>query len=1035
MRRHEGLRKRRSIPRRSVHLVVLATLTSLAIQSIWAINPSRSITQYGHTSWLRKDGAFPGIPRQIVQTTDGYLWIGTTEGLVRFDGIRFVPWTPPSGEHLASSRINSLLAARDGSLWIGTTLGLSVWRNGHLTNIAGDAGVVPSIIEARDGSIWFVLYRPHGPVLPLCQVVGSGMHCLGPAHGVPEDNYTSLYEDDDGSFWLGGEKGLVHWSSRGARAFVPATAQRSEVSAVVNSIARSGNGSLWVSVEGTGKGRGLQRFTDGVWNEVQLPVPHNASLEIVRIYVDREKALWISTEDQGIFRIFGNKIDHFTHSDGLSGDLAIAFYEDRESNLWVTTAKGVDMFRNLPVISFSVNEGLKSGEIDGVYAAHDGSVWAGGMGAFYILNHGQVTSVDKAAGMPGDLATSFFQDSQGTMWIGVDKTLTVYHGGRFKVIHRRDGSPMGMVSGMAEDSEHNIWVRTIGSHASLVRIHDFVAQEDFPPPGTPAGRRVAADPRSGIWLGLTEGTIEHFTNGHADTYHFPHDSNTRIEQISVNPDGSVLAASPPGLIGLKDGRQLTMTTHNGLPCSTVYSFVSDNHGDLWLGMHCGIVRIPADDMQQWWNNSGTVVHTTIFDASDGAQPDVVPFQSGAVKSADGLLWFAASALLQMIDPDHLETNTLPPPVHIEQIVDDRQNYEPRDGLRLPPLPRHLEIDYSALSFVDPQKVRFRYMLEGKDGGWQDPGTRRLALYNDLGPGKYTFHVIACNNDGLWNETGAAFAFSITPAWYQTLVFQVVCAALAMLLLFAIYRIRVHQIATALSASFDERLAERTRLARELHDTFLQTVQGSKMVADDALDPGADETRMRQALAKLSRWLGQAVDEGRAALHSLRVSTVEKNHLSEALHRATEDHQLPASMIVAFSVIGDPRDVHPIVRDEIYRVGYEAIRNAAAHSRGSRLEIDIHYASDLLLRVRDNGLGIDPDLADKGREGHFGLQGMRERAARIHGKLSIVSSANTGTEVVLVVPGIVVYRHERLSYVERLKEFFKRIFKSSRVDGV
>lgn len=389
----------------------------------------------------------------------------------------------------------------------------------------------------------------------------------------------------------------------------------------------------------------------------------------------------------------------------------------------------------------------------------------------------------------------------------------------------------------------------------------------------------------------------------------------------------------------------------------------------------------------------------------------------------------------MIDPSHLQSNAVVPPVHIEALIADHANYAPQNGVQLPPMQRDLEIDYTALSFVVPQRVRFRYMLEGHDTAWQEPGTRRQAFYSNLHPGSYRFHVIACNNDGLWNEEGAVLEFHIAPAWYQMIWFRSLCVALCALLLWFIYRIRVRQIAASLSLRFDERLSERTRLARELHDTFLQTVQGSKMVVDDALDAGADENRRRQALEKLSRWLGQAVDEGRAALHSLRVSTIEKNHLSESLQRATEDHQLPASMTVTFSVIGDPRDVHPIVRDEIYRIGYEAIRNAAAHSRGSRLEIDIHYASDLMLRIKDNGLGIQPDLADKGREGHFGLQGMRERAARIRGKLSIVSSANAGTEVTLVVPGVVVYRNAHPSFVRRLNDAVKRVFNSSRAGGV
>jgi signal transduction histidine kinase len=330
----------------------------------------------------------------------------------------------------------------------------------------------------------------------------------------------------------------------------------------------------------------------------------------------------------------------------------------------------------------------------------------------------------------------------------------------------------------------------------------------------------------------------------------------------------------------------------------------------------------------------------------------------------------------------------------------------------------------------PQKVQFRYKLDGHDVDWQDPGTRRQAFYNDLGPGTFTFHVLACNNNGVWNKVGASLKFTVAPAWYQTLWFRLLCALSGIFVVWSIYQFRVRQIAGAIAARFDERLAERTRLARELHDTFLQTVQGSKMVADDALDPNSDATRMRKALEKLSTWLAQAVDEGRAALHSMRVSTVERNQLSESLRRATEDPQFPASMTVTFSVIGDAVDLHPVVRDDVYRIAFEAIRNAAVHSHASLLEIDLRYGDTLSVRVKDNGIGIDPSISDHGKAGHFGLQGMRERAARIHSKLTVVSSTNAGTEVTLVVPGKVVYRTARPTLLVRFNDAVNQLFGKS-----
>jgi len=377
----------------------------------------------------------------------------------------------------------------------------------------------------------------------------------------------------------------------------------------------------------------------------------------------------------------------------------------------------------------------------------------------------------------------------------------------------------------------------------------------------------------------------------------------------------------------------------------------------------------------------------------------------------------------MIDPARLKRNSIPPPVHIVQITADRKSYPVGGTIRLPPLTRDLQIDYVGLSFVAPQKVLFRYRLEGRDATWQEPGTRRQAFYNDLRPGPYRFRVIASNNDGVWNEEGAALDFVIAAAWYQTRWFLVLCVVTVALATGALYQLRMRQVARALNARFDERLAERTRVARDLHDTLLQTVQGSKMVADNALNQPGDAVGLRRAMEQVSAWLGQASTEGRAAVTALRVSTRETNDLADALRRATEDCRRQGSLQPSFSVTGEPREMHPVVRDEVYRIGYEAIRNACTHASGNRLEVGLTYARDLIVRVSDDGVGIDPEFVSGGREGHFGLPGMQERAARIGAKFTVVSSAGSGTEITLVVPGHVIFRRRAARLLDRVRARF------------
>jgi len=397
----------------------------------------------------------------------------------------------------------------------------------------------------------------------------------------------------------------------------------------------------------------------------------------------------------------------------------------------------------------------------------------------------------------------------------------------------------------------------------------------------------------------------------------------------------------------------------------------------------------------------------VFDTLDGVEPGWAPFNTSA-KTPDGRLWFSNSSVVQMIDPAHLPENTLPPPVDISALVADRRAYPLESAIRLAPQTRDLEIDYTALSYVAPQKVLFRYMLEGHDAGWQEPGTRRQAFYNDLPPRKYRFRVTACNNDGVWNEAGASVDFSILPAYYQTAWFRAFCVAAFLLLLWVLYQFRLRQIQHQFNIGLEAQVHERTRIARDFHDTYLQTIQGSKLVADSALKQSPDPARMRLALEQLSVWLARATEEGRATLSSLRTSATERNDLAAAFQRAIEESRMESSMEASFSVVGEISEMHPIVRDEVYRIGYEAIRNARVHSQATHLQVELTYAEDLTMRVRDNGVGIDPAIVGEGREEHFGLQGMRERARRIMAKFTVDTSAASGTEITLVVPGGIIY---------------------------
>ena len=364
----------------------------------------------------------------------------------------------------------------------------------------------------------------------------------------------------------------------------------------------------------------------------------------------------------------------------------------------------------------------------------------------------------------------------------------------------------------------------------------------------------------------------------------------------------------------------------------------------------------------------------------------------------------------MVDPEHLDRNGIPPPVHVEQLVADRKSYSPAAVLRFPPHTRDLQIDYTALSLVAPQKVRFRYKLEGHDSDWQDPQNRRQAFYTDLPPGNYRFRVIASNNDGVWNEAGAEVGFEVLPAFYQTAWFRILSVFAAASILGLIYVLRLRHLAARMQTRFEERLEERERIARDLHDTLLQGIYSASLhfnLADARLP---EDSPAKTAVKRGSELLRQVSQEGRNALRSLRSSEATSDGLEHALSRLPKEFSLPASIDFQVATEGQPRLLRPLVRDEAYLIAREAVLNAFRHARATKIEVEIDYApSHLRILVRDNGCGMESGLLRVGREGHWGLTGMRERAEKIGAKLEVLSRTNAGTEVQLSVVGAVAFQ--------------------------
>ena len=754
-----------------------------------------------------------------------------------------------------------------------------------------------------------------------------------------------------------------------------------------------------------------------------------------RLLRDRDGGLWVATLNRGLAHVHGGRTDRFAEGDGLSGDSVRDLFEDREGNIWVATLSGLDRFRDFSIPTWTQKEGLTTPLVLSVLGARDGSIWLGSALGLGRWHNGQITRFGRDGGLLSGLGPhSLFEDHRGRIWVSTNRDFGYLQNDRFIPI---GAVPGGYVLSIVEDTARDIWI--VNWQRGLIRLRDDAVEQI---PWAALGHSdhavaAIADPRQGgIWLGFDKGGIAYFSGDRLRAAYSAENGvgAGQILDLRFSADGALWAATQGGLSRLKGGSIETLSSKNGLPCDTVHWSMEDDDRALWLYTACGLVRIARSEVDTWAAAVEKDKHTTValqftvFDSSDGVRSNLVfhPQKPRVTKTADGTFLFLPIDGVSMLDPRRLRRNELPPPVYVEQITADRATYDAAQGLRLPPRVRDLQIDYTALSLVAPEKNRFRVKLEGRDRDWQDVGTRRQAFYTDLGPGTYRFRVVASNNSGVWNEAGTTLEFSIAPAYYQTRWFQAAISGGVFALLWVAYRLRIRQVARQFNRTLDARVSERTRIARELHDTLLQSFHGLLLRFQTALYLLPDRpAEAKETLAGAIDHAAKAITEGRDAVQGLRSSTIEENNLALAIsvlgaELAADGSGLRPAFHVA--VEGETRELHPILRDEVYKVAAEALRNAFRHAHAGRVEVEIRYATEQFrLRVRDDGKGIDPKvLATHGREGHYGLRGMPERAALIGGKLAVWSEVGAGTEVELRLPARIAYAtSRRKSWLSRL----------------
>jgi len=779
------------------------TCISIAILLAWcacafALDPSLDVSQYAHTSWKVRDGFVRGEIESIAQTPDGYLWLGTEFGLIRFDGVRAVPWQPPGNQHLPPGSVYSLLVSRNGTVWIGTSKGLASWKDGKVTRYPElEEQFIFAVLEDRDGTIW-VAAGGMPTAGRICAIRNGSLECFG-GDGQLGPGVFALHEDRNGNLWAGVVDGLWRWKPGPPKFFsLPGAPQG------ILALADDSDGALLVGWRG-----GIFRFVDGKAEPYLLP-GFSGHFLAEKMFRDGNDSLWLGTTGLGLVHVHQGRTDVFSKADGLSGDRAYAIFKDREGNVWVSTTEGLDRFREQAVVTLTAKQGLQTAVVGSILSDKNGSVWLATLEGLERWDHGRITIPSTGGSkrdgkLNGSNPNSLFLDGRGRIWVSTLREIGYLENGRFISIK---GVPGGWKLSITQDIAENVWVVSEEFGLSRISPKNDVLQIPWSSLGHKDNASVlAADhERGGLWIGFFRGGIAYFSDGQILAAYTPADGlgTGRISDFQFDDDGTLWVSTAGGLSRLKNNHVATLTSKNGLPCDAVHWTIEDNDHSWWLYMACGLVRIDRSALNDWaaaidnGQNTTPAIHVTVFDSLDGVKSLSSPsfWDPQVAKTPDGKLWFLPMDGVSVIDPHHLPINKLPPPVHVEEIIADGKTYDAASpgtqGLRLPPRVHNLEIHYTALSLVAPEKVRFRIKLEGVDPDWRELNDRH-ENYTNLGPGHYRFRVLACNNSGVWNEEGAALQFVIPPAWYQTNWFRALCVAAFLAVLYGLYRVRVGQL--------------------------------------------------------------------------------------------------------------------------------------------------------------------------------------------------------------------------------------------------
>jgi len=995
--------------RKCLRLLIFVSVVLLGIQSRaqrWhasaANEPLRQaaapLEDMAHMSWVRRDGA-PSDITALAQTKDGFLWVGSRLGLYRFDGLQFSSYPfSPADPKLPSSDIYALAADRDGGLWIGYRMGGISYLHGNTkidydkrSGLIGEA--TGQLVCRPDGSVWALADGR------LMHLTGSRWENYSLKHGLPSDGLYSLFFDREGNLWTA-YKEHVFELKKGEDKFVPVLIPNHAVS----QFGQTPDGTIWIS---------------DAWHDVR-PINDNKGVQSVRIpgvpllLVAKDGSIWLAHDFGGITRIKPSserpEVESYSTANGLTDGQTRAILQDRQGTIWIGTAGGLDRFQPSPLVQF---HGVHLDYYPALLADRKSGIWLDDMDKPLMrLRDGNLAFFGQRHG-----SSSLFQDSDGAVWLHDPITHEFFR-------YTEDGAQPTRIPVPAIATEVENWCIGRDIHGALLGCFEghglwrySGTWERVTTPGMPQESPLSLlrTNSNHLWIGYPHNKI--ILQDEKGYHIYGEAQGVEINTVLTfyDADGLILAGGSDGLAYFDGQRFHSLRLRAAGLMRGISGIVKDRWGDLWLNGGSGILRLPANEWQAALKDPHYAMDFQFLNERDGlfgspAQSKPTP---SAVVDTNGTLWFATSGHLVSIDPAVVRKERAAPNVLLQDVLLNGSSIQFGNGAPISIDSRqikNLEFDYIGIDLKSPDRVIYQYMLEGQDKEWQEVGGRRQAYYTNLSPGTYRFRVRAASGTGQWSELQSGLAFTVSPAFYQTAWFYLLCVSLLGAVLWLIYRLRLKYVTAKMQERMDERARERVRIARDLHDTLLQGIQGLVLRFHFATEQLPPEEPVRQMLRTALDRADEVISEGREKVRELRAESTSERDLKEDLTSAAFALQSESEAQISVNVTGEPRPLQAAVRDELYWIGREALTNAVRHARASHITLDLVYgAKGFNLHCRDNGCGIELELLrDGAADGHWGMIGMRERAARMGGKLEVSSKLGAGTDLEVRIPANAAY---------------------------